>query len=1021
MQRAFHPNSARRERSEPARSSYVEILHAKIPGRTRFRIRGLSRSPHFGSRIYHFVARDRGFKVLSLSTTSSTLLVEHPHELSADTIRTELEEAVIRFCQFAARPEDEATSLKRTAQGNFHSESWFSMPPEKVARALEVSLKNGLDMPEAQRRLRTWGTNTESEPVPKSSWSLLMDQYHNLPSGLLAASAVVSLVTRARVDALLISGVLATNGAIGFLTERHTHRLISSLGGHRTALVPTVRKGMLMMLSSSELVPGDIVILEPGPVPADIRIVECEHLYTDESALTGESSPVLKSASTLSMTSTPLAERSNFLFTGTTVLSGHGRGIVVATGRYTEIGTIRELVSGLKPPPTPMQENLAEVGDLLVMTSVAACAALFLLGIARGLSGAEMLKTVISLAIAAVPEGLPTVGATTLALGIANMQKKDVFIRHLAAVENLGSVSVICFDKTGTLTLNQMSVTDIVMPSGHYAMEGKTILRDGIPLVLDAHNGTLQEPCAIDLNRLATVSVLCNDAEPGGDTTEGENPKYAGSFYGSPTEKALIRLGSQLGVVAHQIRQDFPRIQTLHRTESSMYMGTWHNTPTNENFIAVKGSPEAILQLCDSYLQEGHVLPLTDSMRTTFLADNHRLADQALRVLAIAEKKGSLASLDALVTNGFNDAAAGGTRGKGFTWLGLVGLKDPPRAGVGPLLAAFHAAGIRTNMITGDQESTAQAIGRDLGMNGTGSSALLPIFSRVSPSDKLHIIQALQAKGAVVAMTGDGVNDSPALRAADVGIAMGQGAGAAIDAAEVVLGEGNLETMLEAVRLGRTIRANLGKAIHFLIATNLSELLVTFTGVLLGRSHLLNPKQLLWINLLTDVFPAIGLAFEPAEPAVMQHPPLGRQENLFDRREWRTMGLEAVIMTTGSMTSYGLGWRLHHNEEEASTMAFFSLTVSQLLHALGSRHTDETIFSHAPSSASRANPWLAKAVNWSLLAQCATVLVPGMRSLIGNTRLGPGGWAIATLCGTFPFLMTQAIQSISHEKFNVGD
>jgi Ca2+-transporting ATPase len=324
-------------------------------------------------------------------------------------------------------------------------------------------------------------------------------------------------------------------------------------------------------------------------------------------------------------------------------------------------------------------------------------------------------------------------------------------------------------------------------------------------------------------------------------------------------------------------------------------------------------------------------------------------------------------------------------------------------------------------MITGDQETTAQAIGRDLGMNGDGVPPRLPIFSRVSPADKLKIIQSLQAQGAVVAMTGDGVNDSPALRAADVGIAMGQGAGAAIDAAQVVLAHGQLEALFEAVKLGRTIRANMTKSIHFLISTNLSELLVTFVGVLIGQSHLLNPKQLLWINLLTDVFPAIGLALEAAEPTLMLHPPIERGAALFDQTEWEAMGVEAALIAMGAMSSYGLGFALHKNHDEASTMAFFSLTMAQLMQATSARNVDYTIFSPKKEGDRSANPWLQKALRWGFLAQFATVLVPAVRSIMGNTPLDARGFFTASLCGGFPFVLSQAYKSTTSEILTTQD
>jgi Ca2+-transporting ATPase len=1011
---------------------FVEIVHDNVPGRTRFSIRGLHRSPAFGAKILQYSLQEKDLQVISVSTKTGTLLMQHAVHQSAESLRRELDQMIGRLFMITVVSNESTVKESCFKQLQNMSDSWFLKSPEDIAGDLEVTLESGLDDEEAQKRFDSWGPNAQPHAAAKSPWTCLQDQYRNLPSGLLAASALMSLMTGARLDAFLITGVLIANGAIGFFTERRTDQLIGSLGTMRKGLVPTIRSGHLAMIPTNELVPGDIVILEPGPVPADIRIASAQHLYADESALTGENTPAPKNAENLGDPTTPLAERSNLLFAGTVVLSGHGRGIVIATGRFTEIGVIQQLVSSLSPPPTPMQQNLERVGNQLVNISVSACAGLFLLGLARGLSGIDLLKTVISLAIAAVPEGLPTVGTTTLALGIANMQKKSVFVRHLSAVENLGCVSVICFDKTGTLTLNQMTVTHVITPTAQYAIEDGTILRDGTPLATkNQHLDRFDLPID-DLRHLAKVSVLCNDAElkndigePGGALSQEKTPNLSlansrdmPSTYGSPTEKALLRFGLNLGCDAASWRDAYPRIRTIYRSEAARYMSTWHRTKAEKTFVAMKGSPEDVLSLCATYLEDGILRPMTASSRATFLAENQRLADQALRVLALAKKEIPHHESNAVNSTTEMDSH---TAPQDLIWLGLVGLKDPPRAGVGPLLEAFHTAGIRTNMVTGDQESTAQAIGRDLGMNGDGSSARLPIFSRVSPSDKLKIIQSLQDRGAVVAMTGDGVNDSPALRAADVGIAMGGGAGAAIEAAEVVLGESNLETMLEAVRLGRTIRDNLGKAIHFLIATNLSELIVTFCGVIFGKSHVLSAKQLLWINLLTDVFPAIGIAFEPSEPDIMNQPPLGRTAELFDREEWGVIGREAIIMSLGSVSSYGLGWKLHKSENEASTMAFSSLAISQLLHAISARHKHLTIFTPTSENHLEPNPWVNKAVNGGLLAQCATIMVPQIRSLMGNARLDLESWVISLICGCFPFLVTQSLQSITDETVVYSD
>jgi Ca2+-transporting ATPase len=1005
------------------KSSFAHIVHDKVPGRTRFRIRGLRQSPEFGAWLRDFSERKDGFTVRRIDVVTSSILVYHPPGTTAHSICLMLDKAIHNFLLLSQLEPAGVKHNSSVLQPKEDSGRWLQKTAEETADDLSVSLQDGLTTNEVSERLMRWGKNASPPPPKKSPWAMWWSQYQNLPSALLGASAAFSLLSGARLDALLIFGVLITNGSVGYATEKRADDLIGSLGAEPLSLVPTVRDGTLTMVPRVALVPGDIVILEPGPIPADMRIVECDRLFVDESSLSGESTPVTKKSTPLTTSQVPLAERHNMLFTGTNILSGHGRGIVTATGRSTEIGRIQDLITKLVTPPTPLQEHLANIGDLMVKTSFGACAALFFIGLARGLSPGEMMKTSISLAIAAIPEGLPTVGTTTMALGINSLQKKDVFIRHLAAVENLGSVSVICFDKTGTITLNQMTVTDIVTASAHFEIEDGTLLRDGVPITwpIDTNIGDGQPKTSHqskDLYRIAMVSALCNDAELSGDTLSGALNDSLG-VRGSSTEMALLRLATTLGIVPSTVRKNHPRLRTRLRSESSMYMATWHPLhPTGETYVAVKGSPEEILDLCDFYLSDGDILQLTDTVRRSMIAENQRLANKALRVLALAER---IEKVPETVTQSIAIHQNMNLTPNSLVWLGLVGLKDPPRAGVGPLLEAFHDAGIRTNMITGDQETTAQAIGRDLGMNGEGLPTRLPIFSRVSPADKLKIIQALQAQGAIVAMTGDGVNDSPALRAADVGIAMGQGAGAAIDAAEVVLAHGQLESLFEAVKLGRTIRANLTKAIHFLISTNMSEIFVTFIGVLFGQSHLLNPRQLLWINLLTDVFPAIGMAFEASEATVMQHPPVGREALLFDQTEWQTMYLEAAFITLGSISSYGLGLARHKRHEEASTMAFLSLAMAQLLHATSAKDRDHTIFSSKELTNSSPNPWLEKALGWSLIAQIATIIIPKLRTVMGNTPLGPLDFFTASLCGGFPFILSQAHKTTTTEILTSQD
>jgi len=946
-------------------------------------------------------------RIVSISTTSSMVLVCFEPSLDAETVRQRLEKAVLDEAHLVARGEvpKPLSAIRPSLTSYAAQRAWHAMTAPATLRALAVDQEHGLSPAAVQEHRREYGANAVPPPAVRSPWEQLLAQVLNMPNALLGTSAVLSVLTGSRGDAVLITGVVAANAGIGYATERHSERIIAGLGYESPMQVPVIRDGRQQQISPSDLVVGDIVQLLAGPVAADIRVLATSGLSVDESTLTGESIPVPKQALALPE-DLPLADRTNMLYKGTTIVGGTGRGIVVSVGFGTEVGRIETLVGSVRPKATPLQKRLDTLGTQMVWLASAICGGVLLTGLVRGVAFIQMLKTSISLAVAALPEGLPTVGTTTLALGVSQLKERNVLVRRLAAVENLGAIDRLCFDKTGTLTLNRMTVAAVADGHGRFQLRHGQIFHEG--------DGLAPPPVVNELHKLALVSLLCNDAAYTGEPGQG------GVLKGSATEMALLRLAETIGLEPRPVRAAYPRRSSRYRTDQSSYMATLHDTPEGGLLLAVKGQPQEVLKHCRWRYAGDRIVPLQPTDAEKILATNAAFAGEALRVLGFAQKHAS--------TESEANAAAG------LVWLGLVGLKDPTREGVREMIEAFTRAGIGMAMITGDQELTAQAIGRELGIDPAlklsetdaettalrpagGSLPTMRVYSRVSPVGKLKILQELQEQGHVVAMAGDGVNDSPALRAADVGIAMGAGAGVAREAAEVVLADDNLETLYDAVRQGRSIRENLGKSLHFLLATNLSEILVTFGGVALAEGEVLSPRHLLWINLLTDVFPALALAMEQPESGIMQRPPRAQTSPFFEQPEWLSIAAEGTFIAAGALASFLIGRGRHGSGTQASTMAFLSLTVAQLLHTNSARSQRVTLFG---SRRLPRNPYVGSAIFGGLMLQALSISFPPLALLLGNARLGALDLLTATAAGAAPFLVTEAAKAaISKEDVEV--
>jgi Ca2+-transporting ATPase len=1014
----------------------VTVVHAAIRGRTRFRVGGLYHSDGLKRVIETKLSAREGVHKVSANTLTGNVLVlyrsdRNPSEIAVyvSAVVQEYQKENGAFVRRAPSPprnpfgadgrtrlrsveknkEDVPTARRKLRKmiiqaGEQPADTWHGMEALFVLGRYGVNRTTGLTQEQYLQRLKESGPNILPESVPRSGMSIFVEQFKSLPVALLGVAAVVSAVTGGLADAVVIMSVVLINAAIGYATESGAERTINSLKKlvRPTALV--MRDGSIETLSTENVVPGDLLVLRPGSyVAADARLIDAQRLSVDESTLTGESLPAVKSTEAiLSAYEVPLADRANMVYMGTLVTGGQGIAVVVNTGQYTEIGKIQSMAGEVRPPETPMERQLDQMGSQLVVVSGIICGLVFIIGMLRGYGLLEMLKSSISLAVAAVPEGLPAVATTTLALGLRNMRRHKVLIRHLEAVETLGSIQTICLDKTGTITENRMSVRHV-----HVGMRSCKI-SDGKFVEGRAFVNPFTCP---EILRLLHVSVLCN---------ESEIIRNDGAWVvnGTSTENALIHLAISAGVDALELRESAPRRAISHRSEGQNIMVTLNAASDGRarGTLCMKGSPQEVLARCVWHMKDGRRRRLRDEEQMAIEVENEHLAGQALRVLGFAY---ATAPKDMRI--GDEEIPA-----QEFTWLGMVGMADPVRPGVESLIADFHRAGIDTVMITGDQSPTAYAVGKELNLSrgdqleivdSTNLADMPPdvlralcervhVFSRVSPAHKLQIVQSLQRAGRVVAMTGDGINDGPALKSADVGVAMGHtGTDVAREVADVVLEDDNLQTMVVAISQGRTIYNNIRKSIHYLLSTNMSEIMVMFVGITLGLGQPLNAMQLLWINLISDIFPGLALALEPPEPDILCQPPRHPAEPIVMPSDFKRLLFESSVLSAGSLAAYGYGIARYGRGPQANTMAFLSLTCGQLLHALSCRSKRHSIFER---DGLPPNPWLTGALAGSFALQGIAMLLPGVRGLLG---IGPIGLIDAAVVGTtavLPLLVNEA-------------
>ncbi len=905
---------------------------------------------------------------------------------------------------------------------------WHTRSATDVVSALSSDAERGLSGNEVRARSAKYGLNQLAQAQKRSLWTLLLYQFRSLIVLLLVSAAAVAVALGDVIEAAAIFAVIILNAAIGFFTEWKARSALNALREQSASVARVIRDGREEQIDASALVPGDVVLLSAGDrVPADGRLLSASQLKVDEAALTGESMPVSKTADAELSEDTATADQTVMVHMGTGVSDGRGTFVVTATGAATEMGKIGTLIEGVEVHGTPLEAKLSQLSRTLLWLVLGLCAIIVFSGWLRGNQLLYMLEVGISLAIAAVPEGLLAVTTMTLAIGMQRMARFNALVRRLPAVESLGSTTVICSDKTGTLTRNQMTVRAYDLLDGQVTVTGAGYDRDGTFEVDGAAiSPSLDAAAAGTLELALRIGVLCNDARV---SPVGEES----SVLGDPTEIALLVAAQKGGLRPDALLQEYPRIAELPFRSETKLMVTVHRTPEGGVIACMKGSPSAVLDASVS-IEAGHgATALSDAMRATVLANNEALASSALRVLAFAWRE-LPADYSAKDTTADNPDSPDPQLTTQFSFVGLVGMSDPLREEASATIATCQRAGIRTIMLTGDQQATAAEIARQLGLDksvdGTPKRTvharelhnLTPegwldavrdaaVFARVSPEHKLQIVDALQRQGHVVAMTGDGVNDAPALRKADIGIAMGlRGTEVAKESAAMVITDDNFATIVRAIEQGRIIVHNLLRFIHFLFSCNFAEIATVFAAIMVGWPLPLGVLQILWLNLVTDIFPAMALALEPSAPDVMTRPPRDPDKPLMSRDFAWLIAWQGMLLSGCTLAAFGIAMRWYGSDgpglQHAITIAFMTLALSQTFHAFNARSRVRSAFSGQVF----ANAWLWGATVLCIALQIAAVSFEPLRQLLRTVPLTLTDWTLVVGFSLAPVLVVELVK-----------
>ena len=878
---------------------------------------------------------------------------------------------------------------------------WYSKTIEEVSAELTTSVEKGLTSQEAIERLEKYGLNGFEKHHKPSLWTLFLQQVNSMLIYILIVAALISAFVGEISDAVIILFVILLNAFIGVIQETKAEKALEELQKMSTPKALVRRDGEIKEVSSSLVVPGDIVIIDVGRfIPADLRLVETANLQIEESALTGESVPVDKQALFRTNEEVPLGDQRSMAFMSTLSTYGRGVGIVVHTGMHTEIGKIAKMLGHQEREDTPLQKKLDELGKILGIGAIVVSLIIFLIGFFQGREPLETFLIAVSLAVAAIPEGLLAIVTIVLAIGVQRMIKRNAIVRKLPAVETLGAVSVICSDKTGTLTQNKMTVTKIYTNQTYQSMESVKLDND-------------------DVRQLIIAMMLCTDAEVTQDQKSGD-----------PTEIALIQAGMNIGLSKEQLEETYNRVFEKPFDSDRKMMTTVHKDK-DSYFSITKGALESLLPHITSITKNGVVSPITEMERTNILKTANQMSHEALRVLAVSRRD---IDEDEEIKNQLEN---------NMTFLGLVGMIDPPREEVKSSIEQCKQAGIKTVMITGDHQQTALAIASELGITENVNETMtgqelnmmsdgelkdrvnnIRVFARVSPEHKVRIVKALKENGHITSMTGDGVNDAPSLKQADVGVAMGvTGTDVAKGAADIVLTDDNFSTIVTAVEQGRNIFQNIKKSILFLLSCNLGEITALFFGILMGWPAPLTAVQILWVNLITDTLPAIALGMDPDDDEVMKDKPRDPKESIFARGNGKFVVLNGVLIGFVTLFAFIEGLRFYTDAvsifaidyqnitkdalTHAQTMAFITLSISQLFHSFNLRSQKKSILQIGLFT----NKYLIGAVAVGIFIQIVLVYVPFLNEVFSIHYLSGIDWFFVLGVSLIPIVINECMKA----------
>lgn len=864
---------------------------------------------------------------------------------------------------------------------------WYTKELNQVFNELNTR-QGGLTEDEANKRLEKYGANNLKEKKKESLFIKFIKQFNDFMIIVLIIAAIISAIVAKTngsgdyIDSIIIIAIVIFNAIMGLIQEEKAEKSLEALKKMSAPNAKVRRNGKIREIEASKVVPGDIVMLEAGNyVPADCRLIDSYNLQIEESSLTGETLPTSKQADVILNANTAMGDLKNMAFATTIVVNGHAEAVVVETGMNTKVGQIAGMIIENESPETPLQKKLGEVGKTLAITCMIICGLIFLIGIWKQIPITEMFMTSVGLAVAAIPEGLPAIVTIMLSIGVTKMAKKNSIIRKLPAVETLGCSSVICSDKTGTLTQNKMTVTQI---------------RNAVGLVKNN-----------DRRFILELGTMCTD------TIESQE------VIGEATEVAITNAAVEMNLRKRDLYYQMQRINEISFDSKRKMMTTIHKIGSKYRIIT-KGAPDVLIKRCSKYYQSGRIEPIF-SKRDALQEQNQMMAEDALRVIAIAYK--DVEKLPREINSE--------TIENELTFVGLIGMIDPPREGVKEAVKTCRKAGIKTVMITGDHLQTAKAIAKELGILRKGDLAIngetlekmsqqelernimrYSVFARVSPEHKVRIVKAFQSTGAVVAMTGDGVNDAPALKNADIGIAMGKGGtDVAKNASDMVLTDDNFVTIVEAVKQGRNIYDNIKKAVHFLLATNIGEIVAIFVGLLLGIKSPLLAIQLLWVNLVTDSFPAIALGLEKAESNIMNRLPRNPRKSLFADGLWGKITTEGVMIGVLTLVAFSIGNNLY-SIEVGRTMAFLSLGILELVHSFNIKGEESIL-----KTGLFENRYLVGAFVLGTLLQVVVVVISPLAQIFDVVPLNSVQWLMTVIISILPVVIVELQKKFNAYKF----